>query len=225
MTSRPPDATPPPILLADVRLDAVDEADLRWLFCEAAGEMGERSALGAMIDRLNEGRTHTGQSGTPDLPTSQYLAARAARPLAARLEHIGKRHARTLEAAYGPGLLPASAARFAGLGSGATLPDALVLLAARRTKVSFKRLEKWLTSPKEPKLPKLSEKSPDEAKAILAKHAKEWRAIQDQHASQVADHLRPVRLAAQMQLAAAHDAYRATYRLHPRQPRGRVDAE
>lgn len=224
MTSRLPDATPPPILLADVRLDAVDEADLRWLFCEAAGEMGERSALGAMIDRLNEGRTHSGQSGTPDLPTSQYLAARAARPLAARLEHIGKRHARTLEAAYGPGLLPARAARFTGLGSGATLPDALVLLAATRARIPYATLERWLTQPpgERPDTTGLPDK---EAKAVRDRHARACRAAVDQWRSQVADHLRPVRLAAQMQLAAAHDAYRATYRLYPRQPRGRVDAE
>lgn len=215
----------PTVHLADVRLDAVDEADLRWFFCDAAGEMGERSALGAMIDRLNEGRTHTGQSGTPDLPTSQYLAARAARPLAARLEHIGKRHARTLEAAYGPGLLPASAKRFAGLGSGDTLPDALVLLAATRARIPYATLDGWLTPPPGPERPDTAGKPAAEAKAVRDRHARACRAVVDQWRSQVADHLRPIRLAAQMQLAAAHDAYRATYRLYPRQPRGRVDAE
>lgn len=224
MTSRLPDATPPPILLADVRLGAVDEADLRWLFNEAPGEMGEKSYLGAMIDRLNEGRTHTGQSGTTDLPPRQYLAARAARPLLARLREIGSVHALTLEAAYGPGLLPAQRARFAGLGSGATLPDALVLLAARRTRVPYETLEGWLTQPPPPPRPDTTDKPAREVKAILDKHARACRAAQDQHASQVADHLRPVRLAAQMQLAAAHDAYRATFRMYPRQPRG-VEAE
>ena len=211
--------------LADTRLAAVDEADLRWLFCRAAGEMGERSSLGAMIDRLNEGRTHTGQSGTPDLPPRQYLAARAARPLLARLKHVGRTHAKTLEAAYGPGLLPATAARFAGLGSGDTLPDALVLLAAHRTGVTYATLERWLKPLPGPERPDTTDKTPAEAKAIRDRHARACRAAQDQHASQVADHLRPVRLAAQMQLSAAHDAYRATYRLFPRQPREQVEAE
>ena len=41
---------------------------------------------------------------------------------------------------------------------------------------------------------------------------------------QVADHLCPVRLAAQMQLQ-LHDACRATYCLFPRQPREQVEAE
>ena len=111
----------PTVHLADVRLDAVDEADLRWLFCRAAGEMGERSSLGAMIDRLNEGRTHTGQSGTPDLPTSQYLAAaQRARSPPDWSTSASATPARS-KPPTAPGCSP-PVPRFAGLGSGDTCP-------------------------------------------------------------------------------------------------------
>ena len=204
-----------------MRLDAVDEADLRWLFCDAAGEMGERSALGAMIDRLNEGRTHTGQAA-PRITTSQYLAA--ARPPASPPDWSTSASATparskppTARAA------PASAKRFAGLGSGDTPARRPGAPRRHPRPHPLRHLDGWLTPRPAPSARHRGAAA--EAKAVRGPPRRACRAVVDQWRSQVADHLRPIRLAAQMQLAAAHDAYRATYRLYPRQPCGRVDAE
>lgn len=224
----PPTATAPPLddaPLADTRLTAVDEADLRWYLCESAGAMGERSALGAMIDRLNEGRSHTGASGTPDLPDAQYFAARAAAPIAARLKALTRLHREVIEATYGPGLTPYAQDKYGTLSTGRTLPAALVLLMARRQRISEKKLDGWLTPPTPPERPDLTDKPKAEARRLLDAHAKATAAQVEQWRRQQADHLRPLRLAALDALARAHDAYRATIPLYPRQPRGRVEAE
>lgn len=224
----PPTATAPPLDEGDflnIDLHPVDKADLDWFYNGSAGAMGERSALGAMIDRLNEGRSHTGASGTPDLPDAQYFAARAAAPIAARLKALPRLHREVIEATYGPGLTPYAQDKYGTLSTGRTLPAALVLLMARRQRVSEKKLDGWLTPPTPPERPDLTDKPKAEARRLLDVHAKATAAQFDQWRRQQADHLRPLRLAALDALARAHDAYRATIPLHPRQPRGRVEAE
>lgn len=89
--------------IAQTRLSPPDEDDLRWLLTVAPGEMGERSALGGMLDRLAEGRTHAGQSGSPEIAERAYHAAARARPLERRLRRVSEAHQRTLKATYGPG--------------------------------------------------------------------------------------------------------------------------
>ena len=135
----------PTVHLVDVRLDAVDEADLRWLFCRAAGEMGERSSLGAMIDRLNEGRTHTGQSGTPDLPTSQYLAAAAQR---ARSPPDWSTSASATPARSKPPtapVVPRQCQRFRRAGQRRHPCPTPWCLAATRARIPYATLDGWLT--------------------------------------------------------------------------------
>lgn len=206
-------------------LHPVDDADLRWYLCDSAGAMGERSSLGPMIDRLTEGRATAAQSGTPDLPARQYYAARAAAPLRARLAAIGTAHAAVLEATYGPPPPPAVATRIAGLGSGATLPDALVLLIARRQRVPAKKLDAWLRPPPPPPRPDTTDLPPAKVRAALRDHDRATRREHEAWLERLAENLRPLRLAAQLALGAALDAYRGTFRDYPRQPRDRIEAE
>jgi hypothetical protein len=144
----PAPAPSPPLLLAQARLHPTDEADLRWYWCDAPGEMGERSSLGPMTDRLAEGRVTAPQAGTPDLPARAFFAARRARPIEARLRRLSAVHQVTLRAAYGPGLPASQLADYPGLGSDA-LPATLLLLVAQRTGVPRADVRQWCGNAKD----------------------------------------------------------------------------
>ena len=92
-----------------------------------------------------------------------------------------------------------------------------MLLAATRARIPYATLDGWLT-PRRPLSARHRGQARSRGQGRQGPPRRACRAVVDQWRSQVADHLRPIRLAAQMQLAAAHDAYRATYRLYPRQP-------
>lgn len=135
------------MLIADTRLDPLDEADLRWLFCDAEGQMGLRSSLGPMLDRLAEGRVSAVQAGTPDLAESAYLAATRAKRIQRVLSTLETRHQTTLRAALGPGLPAAGAAEWEPLRTG-VLSVSLVLLTAQRHHVTRETLREWLRKQK-----------------------------------------------------------------------------
>lgn len=140
--------TSPPTLLASARVRPDAEAELRWYYCDAAGEMGERSSLGPMIDRLQEGRVSAAQSGTPDLPDRAYFAAQRARPIHRRLARLSAVDQTTLRAAYGPGLPAHTLAEYPGLGTG-TLSPTLLLLTAQRTGIPRETVKRWLRGGKD----------------------------------------------------------------------------
>lgn len=131
------------MLIADTRLDPLDEADLRWFYNDAEGLMGLRSSLGPMLDRLAEGRVSAVQSGTPDLSEVAYHAATRAKKIQRALDALEPRHRVTLRAALGPGLPAAGAAPWEPLRTG-TLSVSLVLLTAQRHHVTRDTLRTWL---------------------------------------------------------------------------------
>lgn len=137
------------------RLHPADEADLRWRWTQAAGELGERSAMGPMIDRMSEGRTHA--SGTdPDADGDRMArmmeAAGRVRRIDARLARILLLHQRTLLATYGPGATPGELAGLEWLDSHA-IPLSLIRLTARRAGFDIERLRAKGTPPPEVRAP------------------------------------------------------------------------
>lgn len=135
------------MLIADTRLDPLDEADLIWLYNDAEWLMGLRSSLGPMLDRLSEGRVSAVQSGTPDLSEVAYHAATRAKKITRILDALEPRHRVTLRAALGPGQPAAGAAEWAPLRAG-TLSVSLVLLTAQRHHVARDTLREWLRKQK-----------------------------------------------------------------------------
>ena len=124
----------PPLTLSDTRLDPADADDLRWLWNCSASEMGERSPMGPMIDRLREGRvgpTHIDEDTADAKALRQAAVATRVRRIEARLARVDARHRTTLKATLGPGLPPGTTEVYARMGT-ATLPVTLLLLTADR---------------------------------------------------------------------------------------------
>lgn len=121
--------------LASLRLSPADEGDVRWLFCEASGDMGLRSSLGPMIDRLRLGsRAHRGSvpmgsvEGAEGPGEHAVAAVERWRRVAGRLGKLSRCDQRTFEAFYGVGLPRRQVLALGDLGAWA----ALVLLTAER---------------------------------------------------------------------------------------------
>lgn len=143
-----PHPTPPPTL-SDTRLDPADADDLRWLWHCSASEMGERSPMGPMIDRLSEGRTHAtslDEEAADKRELRRLAAATRVRRIEARLARIDARHRTTLKATLGPGLPPGTTEVYARMGT-ATLPVTLLLLTADREGVARVQLRRYVTAP------------------------------------------------------------------------------
>ena len=206
----------PTVHLADVRLDAVDEADLRWLFCDAAGEMGERSALGAASSQAPAGgRTHTGQSGTRTCPPAQYLAACAARPPRRPTGHIGERRPHARSRLRPRALRQCQAVRRLGGGDARPTPAPSPPPAPA---IIYATLDGWLTRP-----PGLSARHP---RTRLPRPGpsrdpprRACRAVVDQWRSRGGRPPAPGSPRRADANSPPPDAYRATYCLYPRQPR------
>lgn len=181
--------------LATTRLDPRDESDLRWLWWDAPGEMGESSAMGAFVAALERGSVRSPVAAvTPD-PTRRIEAVIRYRRITRRLAALGDpRHIATLRAAYGPGLPHATVRALEPLAT-ATLPVALLLLVAARAGIKRAALAHWATPP-----------------ASIAKAANP-RAAREQWERQRDAALAPLRLAAQADLMAAAVALNALPRL------------
>jgi len=136
--------TPPaaPTLGALCLLPA-QEDDLRWFFNDSASAMGERSAMGPMVDLLAEGRVVSGRQGTPDMAEARVHAAERAGRIARVLQAMPSTHAATLRMAYDEGILPhETRAKYAALGKG-ELTVALVLRIAQRQRTPRADLALW----------------------------------------------------------------------------------
>lgn len=202
----------------DTRLDPPEEDDLRWLFCHAGGELGQRSPMGPMIDRLNEGRTHATSidaDAEDRRVTSQMLAVARVRRIEGRLRRINERHEVTLRAAYGPGPTPGERAGLEGLHR-SDVPLALLRLTALRTGVPIEKLRARATPPPEVRAPARPDATgtrtsdakddPDARRAQASaarKRLADWQTHRDES-------LRPLRDAAREALDEACAAYRAT---------------
>lgn len=143
--SHPPTAP----TLGALCLTPAQEDDLRWFFNDADAAMGERSAMGPMVDLLAEGRVVSGRQGTPDMAEARVFAAERASRILAVLKALPSTHAATLRMAYDEGVLPREArARYAALSKG-DLTVALVLRVAEREKVSRADLNRWCGNAKD----------------------------------------------------------------------------
>lgn len=139
----------PPLTLSDTRLDPADADDLRWLWNCSASEMGERSPMGPMIDRLREGRvgpTHIDEDTADAKALRQAAVATRVRRIEARLARVDARHRTTLKATLGPGLPPGTTEVYARMGT-ATLPVTLLLLTADREGVARVQFRRYVTPP------------------------------------------------------------------------------
>jgi len=123
--------------LASLRVSPRDEADLRWLFTEAIGDMGLRSAMGAQLDRLRDGGSQKHRGSKPmgtvreeddGISFRQVEAAHRFRLISERLERVSQRHQRVLTCLYGATLTEACARRLSAFGP----LGAVVLLVADR---------------------------------------------------------------------------------------------
>jgi hypothetical protein len=120
--------------LSSLRLRPADESDLRWLFCEAEGEMGLRSSMGPMIDKLTAGTTANRGSkpmGCTDEggPSDHAIeVVERWRRVTARLERLPTAQRRVLAVHFGPGIPRQQAEGYPGRGSWL----ALELLMAER---------------------------------------------------------------------------------------------
>ena len=126
--------------LASLRVSPRDEADLRWLFTEALGEMGLRSAMGAPLDRLRDGGSQKHKGSKPlgavreeddGISFRQVEAAHRFRQISERLERVSQRHQRVLTCLYGATITEACARKLSAFGPLA----AVVLLVADRRRL------------------------------------------------------------------------------------------
>lgn len=85
--------------LAQLRPDPVDEADLRWYFNEADGDMGLKSSFGPMVARL-EAPLSRGGALIVDIDERKLNAASRARTVKRALECLPLDAQHVLRAAY-----------------------------------------------------------------------------------------------------------------------------
>jgi hypothetical protein len=130
--------------LSGLRLSPFDEAELRWLFCEAEGDMGLQSGLGPMIERQRLGmRAHKASvplgsiEGAEGPSQRQIDAVDRWRQVTGRLAQLPRQHRRTLESHYGVGLPRAQLVGLRDLGTWV----GLLLLTAERQGVSRRSVE------------------------------------------------------------------------------------
>lgn len=201
----------------DTRPHPLDEDDLVWFYCYAAGELGQKSAMGSMIDRLEEGRTHT--EGVTDesgaLLARKVGAATRQKRIAARLARIPSYDEVTLRYTYGPGLSGPQRALYGDLDS-AALPISLLVLTARRqglTQADLLRHAAPPTVPAPDPLPDGATKADRDAAAKAHKRA--VRAARAEWEARRTAALAPLRLAATTALEAASIAYTNTRRPDP----------
>lgn len=134
--------------LANLRLPHAMQAELRWVFSEADGDIGLTSNYGAMVGLLEVGsRSGSSQPAAYEIDVERIEAAGRERRIRLALDAIGHRHAQVLRVQYGPGRAPELPAfgELAGLamftsaahrahqasGTNRSLPDWLARLAER----------------------------------------------------------------------------------------------
>jgi len=86
--------------LADLRPHPADEAELRWRFNEAEGEMGRQSTFGGMVAGIERGGRNRGAPTSRDPDSRALAAAGRARVVDKALAAIGTELAGVLRAAY-----------------------------------------------------------------------------------------------------------------------------
>jgi hypothetical protein len=126
--------------LCDLRLDPRSAADLRWYFCDAAGEMGLRSNFGAMVAGLEAGGRRGG-APMKDMDPRVIAAATRARRITRVLEHLAAAHLLTLARVYGSSEHPGLES-FGTLGS--LFPETQAAHRAHVVSQSRKPFETWL---------------------------------------------------------------------------------
>ena len=96
--------------LSLLRLHPRDEAELRWFFQQAEGELGLQSSHAALVNAClggrNKGSKPVGAARQFEVAEHRLKAAETARRVARRLGAISPRDLRTLAAAYGGVSLP-----------------------------------------------------------------------------------------------------------------------
>ena len=115
------------------------EADLRWFWNEADGDMGVRSSFPAMVARLECGGA-TGGRPIMEIADHCLEAAGRARIISRALHELPEHHQRVLGAAFGP-----CAHELPGLGMAAPVaPMTEAALAAHKASGTDRSIEEWL---------------------------------------------------------------------------------
>lgn len=128
--------------VADLRLPPRLEAELRWVFTEADGDIGLRSNFGAMVGLLEIGaRSGSSQPLAYEIDTDRIEAAAAERRIRRALDEIGRTNAQVLRVQYGPGRAPELQA-FGSLAGLALFTDAAI--RAHRDSQTTRELPDWL---------------------------------------------------------------------------------
>ena len=200
--------------IASTRLSPADEEMLRWYFNAAARDLGAKSHMGPMIDRLTNGTS--GASSITDVISRSHndmihrmAEARTVSIIERRLARIGQVHERTLSAVYGEGPTPGERETYGDIGSNA-LPLSLLLLTARRLRMARADLVKW-AKPETPPRPDTTGATTAEAKAVAGRaHAAQVRATKADWQRRRDEALRELRAAASLALDEASVAYSAT---------------
>lgn len=188
-----------------------------WFYCYAAGELGQKSAMGSMIARLEEGRTHT--EGVTDesgaLLARKVGAATRQKRIAARLARIPSYDEVTLRHTYGPGLSGPQRALYGDLDS-AALPISLLVLTARRQGLTQADLLRHAAPPTVPAPDPLPDNATKADRDAAAKaHKRAVRAARAEWEARRTAALAPLRLAATTALEAASITYTNTRRSDP----------
>ena len=130
--------------LSLLRLHPRDEAELRWYFQCAEGELGLRSSFDTIISAAqggkNKGSKPVGAARKFAISVGQHNAAEKARRVERRLTAMTARDRRTLAAAYGGLVLPRAAfADFEKIAPPGIAPALLFIVAKRRVVEQAKR--------------------------------------------------------------------------------------
>lgn len=131
--------------IADLRLSSQDEADLKWFWTEADGDLGLKSMFPQQMAQLQIGNgargTHTPKQLEPDGRLVE--AATRARLVSRALETCRPEHVRILRAAYCESVFRPIRVLYGELAELVTRTDA-ARQAYRRSRTT-RSLEEWLT--------------------------------------------------------------------------------
>lgn len=133
--------TTPTVDLTLLRLHPRDEADLRWLYEDSAGELGLRSNHETVVNACQGGRNRGSKPVSAarafGVSDRQHGAAERARRITRRLEQLSQRDQRTLAAAYGGVVLPRATHDDWRALCPAGITPPLLMVAARRQQVTL----------------------------------------------------------------------------------------
>ncbi len=141
-----------PLMLEDLCLHPRDEADIRFLLCEAEGALGLRSNLGPMLARQevaggrNSGSKPLGAAQAIEASEQQMEAASRARRVSARFGRLSRADQRTLIAVFGPPRPAFEGKAFDDWLGTTSLPSALILLTALRQRIGRAEVARWKDS-------------------------------------------------------------------------------